>query len=94
MKIQHISITTSAGLIVVPDECYVVGIELNDITGDAYLMAYNALTATAAQLFCTLRACDEQQSVNIMFPMPGLKCDAVYVNLNGTDEVGTLYYYY
>ena len=94
MKILSKSLTTSGGEIVVNDECYVVGAELNDITGDAYLKLYNALTTTTSQLFLTLRACDEAQAVSLMFPMPGLKCDAVYSNLNGTDEVGTLYYYY
>lgn len=89
MKILHKVMATG---IMVSGECYVVGAELNDLTGDANAAIYNAAAATAAQLFATLRASDEAQSVNVMFPMPGIKCDNVYITL--TNGAGTLYYYY
>lgn len=94
MKILSTSFTGDAQL--VGSECYVVGAELNDVTGDAYAILYNEASSakTAAQIFLTLRVCDETQCANLMFPLPGLKCDGVYVDWNGTSAVGTLYYYY
>jgi hypothetical protein len=89
MKILHKVMATG---IMVSGECYVVGMELNDLTGDASLAVYNAAAATAAQLIATLRASDEAQAVNVMFPIPGIKCDNVYATL--TNGAGTLYYYY
>lgn len=94
MKILTKAITADAQ--VVSGECYVVGAELNDLADDAWLELFNedASTQTAAQLFVLLRVSDECQSASIMFPMPGLKCDGVYADINGTGAVGTLYYYY
>lgn len=81
---------------VISGECYVVGAELNDSSGDDNIKLYNedSSTKTASQLFVTLRACAEVPFVKIMFPMPGLKCDGVYVKHGDAGGVGTLYYYY
>ena len=94
MKILTKSITADAQ--VVAGECYVVGAELNDLIANAYLELFNedASTQTAAQLFVTLRASAQYQFTKIMFPLPGLKCDGVYADIDGTDAKGTLYYYY
>jgi hypothetical protein len=94
MKILTKAITADAQ--VVAGECYVVGAELNDLIGNAFLELFDedASTQTAAQLFVILRASAACQSVNIMFPMPGLKCNGVYADIDGTDAAGTLYYYY
>ena len=93
MQILHKSITADAQVV---NECYVVGVELNDAAADAYIEFYNenSSSETAAQLFCTLRVSDETQFTSMMFPMPGLKCDGVYADWNGTGAIGTLYYYY
>ncbi len=94
MKILHKSITADAQ--VVAGECYVVGVELNDLTGNAFLELFDEddNSETAAQLFATLRVTATSQFASIMFPMPGLKCNGVYADWDGTGAVGTLYYYY
>ena len=89
MKIFHKAIATG---VMVPEECYVVGAEVNDVTGGANAAIYNAGAATSTQLICTLRVIDQTQFDSIMFPMPGVKCDKVYITL--TNGAGTLYYYY
>lgn len=97
MKILSKVIAANTDTQVVSGECHVVGAELNDASGDAYILLYNedSATKTASQLFVTLRVSDEKPFAKIMFPMPGLKCDGVYVDHDGASGgVGTLYYYY
>lgn len=92
MQIFHKVIGANAQ--VVSGECYVVGVEIDDLTGDGLCKFYNESTTstTAAALFCTLRCTDETQFASMMFPMPGLKCDGVYADW--TSGAATLYYYY
>jgi len=92
MRILHKAITGDA--IAIAGECYLIGAELNDDTQDAYLAVYNAKTTTATQLLFTLRvsAPAETQFDSVMFPKPGIKCQNVYVNIDGADATGTLYY--
>ena len=92
MQILHTVIGADAQ--VVSGECYVVGVEISDLTGDGLCAFYNEATEThtAAQLFCTLRCTDETQFASLMFPMPGLKCDGVAADW--TSGAATLYYYY
>lgn len=93
MRILHKAITADA--ILVSGDCYVIGAELNDAAEDAYLMIYNDTTTTAAQLLFTLRvsAPAETQFDSVMFPLPGIKCENVYANIDGAAALGTLFYY-
>ena len=91
MQILHGVIGANAQ--VVAGECYVVGVSIDDKTGDGLCAFYNenAATGSAAQLFCTLRCTDETQFASMMFPMPGLKCDGVYADW--TSGAAYVYYY-
>ena len=93
MRIQHKAVTADA--IVVAGECYLVGAELSDAAEDAYMAIHNATTTTAAQLMFTLRssATAETQWASIMFPLPGIKCDNIYANIDGASATGTVFYY-
>ena len=61
---------------------------------DRTMIVYNENTAdkTAAKKICTLNISDEVQSDSRMLPMPGIKCEGIYVDWT-TDGVGTVYYY-
>ena len=91
MQILHAVVGADAQ--VVAGECYVVGVSIDDLTGDGLCAFYNenASSKTAAQLFCTLRCTDETQFASMMFPMPGLKCDGVYADW--TSGAAYVYYY-
>jgi len=95
MKLQHKAIAATVDQIAVAGECFLVGAELSDAAEDAFMAVYNSTTTTAAQLLFTLRssAVAETQYANIMFPLPGIKCDNIYVNIDGAAGTGTIYYY-
>ena len=90
MKILHKSITADVAVYV--GECYLVGADLYHTT-DTALIIYNEATATktAGQIVAKIAVTDEMQNCNIMFPMPGLKCEGIYVDW--TAGLGTVYYY-
>ena len=73
-------------------ECYFVGADLYHTTDDA-LVIYNEATAskTAAKIIAKPAVTDEMQNCNIMLPLPGIKCEGIYVDW--TAGLGTVYYY-
>lgn len=70
--------------------CFLVGAELHH-TGTTDLYIYDeadATSSTANRLVVALKGMHE----TIMFPLPGIKCEGLYVTyLDGT---GIVYYYY
>lgn len=95
MRILHKAIAATTDQIAVSGECYFLGAELSDSIQDAYMMIYDAPTAVAADLIATLRvsAVEHTHWTSMMLPLPGIKCKSIYVNIDGTNGTGTIFYY-
>ena len=92
MKILYKTITEDTQVYV--GDCYLVGAELTRTAAtDTVMIVYdeNDSDKTAAQKVITLVTSDETQGDNRIFPLPGIKCEGIYVDW--TAGVGTVYYY-
>lgn len=89
MKILHKTITADAAVYV--GDCYFIGADLYHTT-DTNMIIYNEATATktAAQIIAKPAVTDEMQNCNITIPLPGIKCEGIYVDW--TAGLGTIYY--
>lgn len=93
---QILSATITADAQVHSGECYFVGAEYSTTgcAADKAMIVYNENSAskTAAKKICTLCNSDEVQSDRMVLPLPGIKCEGIYVDWD-TAGVGTVYYY-
>lgn len=90
MRILTASITADAQ--VFSGDCYFVGADLYN-AGDTSMIVYNENSAskTAAKKIMTIATTDEVQSAHANVPLPGVKCEGIYVDW--TAGVGTIYYH-
>jgi len=85
--------TITADTQVATTECYLVGAELSNGSNTS-MIVYDEpdSTATAGKKVSTPQVTSYNRQASIVFPMPGVKCDGIYVDWNA--GVGTIYYYY
>lgn len=78
---------------VVSGDCYFVGCSIANLTGDGHVILYNEndSSKTATKALGELRVSDEHQSVSMMLPLPGIKCEGIYADW--TAGVTVVYYY-
>lgn len=88
-----LSVVVSADAQAVVGDCYFVGVNLSDQTGDGHVILYNENTSTktAANALAELRVSDEFQSASLILPLPGIKCEGIYADW--TAGVCVVYYY-
>ena len=94
MQIQAKTITADTQVHV--GDCYFVGAEYQKTgcAADRTMIIYNENSAdvTSTKIMCTLNISAENDHDRMMLPMPGVKCEGIYVDWT-TDGVGTIYYY-
>ena len=80
---------------VISGACYFIGAQYTTTgcAADKAMIVYNENSAskTAAKKICTLCNSDEVQSDHLMLPLPGIKCEGIYVDWD-TAGVGIIYY--
>ena len=93
---QILAKTITADTQVHSGDCYFVGAEYTTTgaSADKALIIYNENSAskTAAKKICTLCNSAENDHDRMVLPLPGIKCEGIYVDYD-TSGVGTVYYY-
>jgi len=90
VNIQYKTITANTQ--VCASECYLMGVELSNNSATS-LIVYDEASATSSadRKVVTLRVSAEFQDAKRKFPLPGIKCDGIYVAWAA--GVGTVWYY-